>query len=100
MSTKEIQMGNVGLIPERTADPGRAFHLWSSDGAVIISTSRTDTAGVLAGARDVFGPRLFVYQSPTAAASGEIPGLPTYYDYCDAVTQTENGNAGVSLQPH
>jgi hypothetical protein len=50
-------MCNAGLIPERTADPGRAFHLWSSDGAVILSTNRTDAAGTLAGARDVFGPR-------------------------------------------
>ncbi|MDQ2879745.1 MAG: hypothetical protein M3Y48_00365 [Actinomycetota bacterium] len=49
-------MCQTGVIPERTSDPGRAFHLWSSDGAAILTTNRTDPAGVLAGAREVFGP--------------------------------------------
>lgn len=69
-------MCNAGLIPERTADPRRAFHLWSSDGAVILTTHHTDAAGIFVGARDVFGPRLFVHQSPG------------------------KGNADVALQPH
>jgi hypothetical protein len=40
---------HAGLIPERTTDPRRAFHLWSSDGAVILTTHRTDTAAMLGG---------------------------------------------------
>jgi hypothetical protein len=88
-------MCNVGLIPERTADPGRAFHLWSSDGAVILSTNRTDAAGTLAGARDVFGPRLFVCRSPsTMAASATESGLTC----CSPVPQTGTGDGCVDLQ--
>jgi Taurine catabolism dioxygenase TauD, TfdA family len=41
----------------------RAFHLWASDGAVILTTHRTDAAGMLASVRDVFGPRLLTHQS-------------------------------------
>jgi hypothetical protein len=70
-------MCNAGLIPERTADLGRAFHLWSSDGAVILSTSCTDAAGTLAGAREVFGPRLFVWRSPSTLAASTTEGRLT-----------------------
>ncbi|MGH3976990.1 MAG: hypothetical protein ACRDS9_27275 [Pseudonocardiaceae bacterium] len=61
-------MYNAGLSPECTPDPRRAFHLWSSDGAVILTTNHTDVAEMLAGARDVFGPRILVHQSPTTVA--------------------------------
>ncbi|MGB8996255.1 MAG: hypothetical protein WCC65_13220 [Pseudonocardiaceae bacterium] len=53
---------------ELTPDPGRAFHLWASDGAAIRTTNRTDPAGILAGAREVFGPRLLIHQSSPAEA--------------------------------
>jgi alpha-ketoglutarate-dependent taurine dioxygenase len=94
-------MCNAGLIPERTADPGRAFHLWSSDGAVILSTNRTDAAGMLAGAREVFGPRLFVCRlSSTTAASTTESQLVG----CDPVAQAGAGNGSgdlqVDFQPH
>ncbi|MGH4000877.1 MAG: TauD/TfdA family dioxygenase, partial [Pseudonocardiaceae bacterium] len=97
---KEIQMYNAGLSPERTPDPGRAFHLWSSDGAVIFATSRTDAAGMLAGARDVFGPRILVHQSPetvaiNAVAANTVAGQDTYYA---PVTPTVNSNVGVALE--
>ncbi|MGH7750384.1 MAG: TauD/TfdA family dioxygenase, partial [Candidatus Dormibacteria bacterium] len=67
-------MCNAGLIPERTQDPKRAFHLWSADGAVILVTNRTDAGGMLAGVQDVFGPRILVRQSPTTVASSTTPG--------------------------
>jgi alpha-ketoglutarate-dependent taurine dioxygenase len=90
-------MCNTGLIPERTADPGRAFHLWSSDGAVILRTNRTDAAGTLAGARDVFGPRLFVCQSPSTLAAGTTAGRPPGSGRAaEAVT----GNAGMDFRVH
>jgi hypothetical protein len=66
---------NAGLIPERTTDPRRAFHLWSSDGAVILSTNRTDAAGMIAGARDAFGPRILFCQSPTTMAADTSVGI-------------------------
>lgn len=90
-------MCNAGLLPERTPDPRRAFHLWSSDGAVILTTNRTDVAGMLAGAQDVFGPRLLVHQSPTTVATNTTPGQDTYYD---PVTRTVNSDAGVALELH
>lgn len=90
-------MCNAGLIPERTRDPGRAFHLWSSDGAVILTTNHSDAAGMLAGARDVFGPRLLVHQAPTTVVTNMTPGADTYYD---PVTRTVNANAGVALELH
>lgn len=65
----------AGLIPERTA-AGRAFHLWSSDGGVILSTGRTDADGTLAGARDIFGPRLFVCHWPDTGAVGTMADRP------------------------
>lgn len=86
-------MCTAGLIPERTADPGRAFHLWSSDGAVIFATNSTDPAGMLTGARDVFGPRLFIHQSPTSTT-------PSHHTHRDSVTQTGDGNPSVALQLH
>jgi alpha-ketoglutarate-dependent taurine dioxygenase len=73
-------MCQTGVIPERTSDPGRAFHLWSSDGAVILSTNRTDPAGTLAGAREVFGPRLIVCQSPPTAATDDPAMHPVNTD--------------------
>ena len=88
-------MCNAGLIPERTADPGRAFHLWSSDGAVILSTNRTDAAGTLAGARDVFGPRLFVCRSPSTMATGTTEGGLTG---CGPEAQAGTGDGCVDLQ--
>lgn len=88
-------MYNAGLDPERTPDPRRAFHLWSSDGAVILTTNRTDAAGMLADARDVFGPRILVHQSPTHVAGNTVPGQDSYYA---AVTRNAKGNAGVALE--
>lgn len=93
--TKEIHMYNAGLSPERTPDPRRAVHLWSSDGAVILTTNRTDAAGMLAGAGDVFGPRILVHQSPTTVADHRRQD-----SYHPAVTRTVNGNAGVALELH
>jgi alpha-ketoglutarate-dependent taurine dioxygenase len=90
-------MCNTGLIPERTADPGRAFHLWSSDGAVILSTNRTDAAGTLAGARDVFGPRLFVCRSPSTVAASTTAGRPTGAGHA---AQAVAGNGGLDFQLH
>jgi alpha-ketoglutarate-dependent taurine dioxygenase len=87
-------MCHAGLIPERTTDPGRAFHLWSSDGAVILTTHRTDAAGVLAGAREVFGPRLIVCQSPMAVATDTTPDQD---DYFDPVIQTMNADVALDL---
>src|SRR5918998_2008261 len=78
-ATKESHMYNAGLNPERTLDPRRAFHLWSSDGAVIFTTNRADAAGMLAGTRDVFGPRILVHQSPTLVADNTVPGQDSYY---------------------
>jgi Taurine catabolism dioxygenase TauD, TfdA family len=72
-------MYNAGLSPERTSDPGRAFHLWSSDGAVILTTDRTDAAGMLASAHDVFGPRILVHQSSTLEL--HIDGCMAFGDY-------------------
>ncbi len=65
----------AGLVPERTTDPRRAFHLWSSDGAVILRTNHTGVAGILAGARDAFGPRILFCQSPTTMATDTSGGL-------------------------
>ena len=90
-------MCNAGLIPERTPDPGRAFHLWSSDGAVILATDRTDAAGMLAGARDVFGPRILAHQLPITVATNPTPGQDTCYD---PVTRTVSANADLALQVH
>lgn len=90
-------MFHAGLLPERTTDPGRAFHLWSSDGAVILATDRTDATGMLTGAQEVFGPRLFVCQSPATVAGGTIPGSPTG---CGPLAQDGTGNAGVESQLH
>lgn len=90
-------MYNAGLLPERTPDSWRAFRLWSSDGAVILTRNRTDAAGMLAGARDVFGPRLLARQSPTTVATNTTPGQDTYYD---PVTRTVHANAGVTLALH
>lgn len=90
-------MYNAGLSPERTPDPRRAFHLWSSDGAVILTTNRSDFAGMLAGARDVFGPRILVHQSPVTVADSTIPGQDSYYA---AATRTVNGNADVAPDLH
>ncbi|MGH3778746.1 MAG: TauD/TfdA family dioxygenase, partial [Pseudonocardiaceae bacterium] len=90
-------MYNAGLSPERTPDPRRAFHLWSSDGAVILTTNHTDAAGMLAGARDVFGPRLLLHQSPTTVATNTTSGQDTHYA---PMTRTVNGNADVALEPH
>ncbi len=90
-------MYNAGLSPERTPDPRRAFHLWSSDGAVILTTNRTDVAGMLAGAREVFGPRILVHQSPTTVATDTIPDQDAYHA---PVRRTVNRNAGVALEPH
>lgn len=67
----------AGLIPERTTDPRRAFHLWSSDGAVILSTARIDAAGMLAGAQDVFGPRILFYRSSATVTTDTMPGHET-----------------------
>ncbi|MGH3965484.1 MAG: TauD/TfdA family dioxygenase [Pseudonocardiaceae bacterium] len=89
-------MYNAGLSPERTPDPRRAFHLWSSDGAVILTTNRTDAAGMLVGARDVFGPRLLVHQSPTTVVN-TTSGQDTHHA---PMTRTVNGNADVALEPH
>ncbi|MGH3546697.1 MAG: TauD/TfdA family dioxygenase [Pseudonocardiaceae bacterium] len=88
-------MCQTGVIPERTSDPGRAFHLWSSDGAAILTTNRTDPAGVLAGAREVFGPRLIVCQSPATVDTNMAAGQD---GYLDPVIQTVN--ADVALDPH
>ena len=88
-------MCNAGLIPERTADPWRAFHLWSSDGAVILSANRTDAAGTLAGARDVFGPRLFVCRSPSTMAASATDSRHTG---CGPVAQAGTGIDSVDLQ--
>jgi hypothetical protein len=41
--------------------------------AVILATDRADATGMLAGAQEVFGPRLFVCQSPATVAGGTIP---------------------------
>jgi alpha-ketoglutarate-dependent taurine dioxygenase len=90
-------MCNAGLIPERTRDPGRAFHLWSSDGAVILTTNHTDTAGMLIGARDVFGPRILAHQLPMTVVTNTTPGQDTCYD---PATRTVNANAGVTLEVH
>ncbi|HZA18026.1 MAG TPA: TauD/TfdA family dioxygenase [Pseudonocardiaceae bacterium] len=80
-----------------TSNPQRAFHLWSSDGAVILTTHRTDVSGMLAGAREVFGPRILVHQTPATVADSAIPVLDSYYT---AVTRTVNGNAGVAVELH
>lgn len=81
---------HAGLMPECTTDPRRAFHLWSSDGAVILRTNRTDAPGMLAGARDAFGPRILFCQSPTTMATDtcvgsalepRIDGCLTFGDY-------------------
>src|SRR5918997_5196993 len=96
-ATKEIHMYNAGLSPERTPDPRRAFHLWSSDGAVILTTNRADANGMLASARDVFGPRILVHQSPTIVADDTVPGQNSYYA---AMTRTVNGDASVALDLH
>jgi len=90
-------MWQTGVIPERTPDPWRAFHLWSSDGAVILTRNHADAAGMLAGARDVFGPRLLAHQSPTIVATKTTPGHDAYYD---PVTRTVYANAGVALPLH
>jgi len=90
-------MCNAGLIPERTADPGRAFHLWSSDGAVILTTNRTDAAGTLAGARDVFGPRLFVCRTPSATSASATAGGLTGFG---PVAQAVSGHGSVDFQLH
>jgi hypothetical protein len=71
--------------------------LWSSDGAVILTTNHTDVAGMLAGARDVFGPRILVQQPPTIVADNTVPGQDGYYA---AVTRTVNSNADVALDLH
>lgn len=60
---------SAGVMPERTTDPRRAFHLWSSDGAVILRTTRTDAPGMLTGARDAFGPRILFCQPPASTAT-------------------------------
>jgi len=86
-------MCTAGLTPERTADPGRAFHLWSSDGAVIFASNSTDPAGMVTGARDVFGPRLFIHQSPTSTT-------PDHHTHCGSVAQSGDGNPSVALQLH
>jgi hypothetical protein len=88
-------MCNAGLIPERTPDPGRAFHLWSSDGAVILTSNCPDAGGMLAGAREVFGPRILAHQLPTTVVTNPTPGQATYYD---PVTRTVNANADISLE--
>jgi hypothetical protein len=81
---------HAGLIPERTTDPRRAFHLWSSDGAVILTTNRADAAAMLTGAQDAFGPRILFCQSPTTTATNtrvgnalepHIDGCLTFGDY-------------------
>jgi hypothetical protein len=81
---------HAGLMPECTTDPRRAFHLWSSDGAVILRMNRTDAPGMLAGARDAFGPRILFCQSPTTMATDtcvgsalepRIDGCLTFGDY-------------------
>ena len=87
----------AGLIPERTADPRRAFHLWSSDGAVILTGNRTGAGGTLAGARDVFGPRLFVCHSPSTVAASTVRDRPAG---CGLVTQAAIGHTGIHAQPH
>jgi alpha-ketoglutarate-dependent taurine dioxygenase len=87
-------MCQTGVIPERTQDPGRAFHLWSSDGAAILATNRTDAAGMLAGAREVFGPRLIVCQSPTTATTSTTPGQDGYFD---PALQTVNDDVALDL---
>lgn len=76
-------MCNAGLIPERTCDPRRAFHLWSSDGAVILTTHRTGAAGMLTGVRDIFGPRLFVHQSPTTVPARLVLHIDGYLEFGD-----------------
>lgn len=87
----------AGLIPERTADPGRAFHLWSSDGVVILSTGRTEADGTLAGARDIFGPRLFVCHWPDTGAVGTMADRPPGRG---PLPRGVPGNAGVHGQLH
>jgi alpha-ketoglutarate-dependent taurine dioxygenase len=88
-------MCNAGLVPERTVDPGRAFHLWSSDGAVILTSNRTDAAGLLAGARAVFGPRILAHQLPMTVVTNTALGQVSCYD-----PVTVNANAGVRLEVH
>jgi alpha-ketoglutarate-dependent taurine dioxygenase len=88
-------MCQTGVIPEHTPDPGRAFHLWSSDGAVILTTNHTDPAGILAGAREVFGPRLIVYQSPTTVATNTTRGQDGYVDQAK-----QSVHADVALDLH
>ncbi|MCA1834958.1 MAG: TauD/TfdA family dioxygenase [Actinobacteria bacterium] len=87
----------AGLIPERTADPRRAFHLWSSDGAVILTGNRIGAGATLAGARDVFGPRLFVCHSPSIVAASTVRDRPAG---CGLLTQAAIGHAGIDAQPH
>ncbi|MGH3781127.1 MAG: TauD/TfdA family dioxygenase [Pseudonocardiaceae bacterium] len=83
-------MCQTGVIPERTPDPGRAFHLWSSDGAAILTTNRTDPAGVLAGAREVFGPRLIVCQSPTTVVADTTQRRDGYFDPAIQTVNTDD----------
>jgi alpha-ketoglutarate-dependent taurine dioxygenase len=93
-------MLRAGLIPERTVDPRRAFHLWSSDGAAILTTNCTNAAGTLAGARDVFGPRLFISQAPSTVAASTVSGRPGRSSGYIPVAQAATGNADVDGQPH
>jgi alpha-ketoglutarate-dependent taurine dioxygenase len=92
-------MCQTGMIPERTSDPGRAFHFWSSDGAVILATNRSDPAGILAGAREVFGPRLIVCQSPPTEAADLAPDT-TPGEGCHLDRANHTVNAGVALDLH
>lgn len=66
---------------ELTPDPGRAFHLWASDGAAIRTTNRTDPAGILAGTREVFGPRLLIHQSAPAEAPATTRGQDGHIEH-------------------
>jgi hypothetical protein len=60
----------LGIVPERTDDPGRAAALVGRDGAAILTGRATDEAGARAVAHDVLGARVIVVPEPAAVREG------------------------------
>jgi alpha-ketoglutarate-dependent taurine dioxygenase len=90
-------MYGVGFVPRTTDDPEEAFRLWSSEGAVILATGRTDAEGMLEGTEAVFGEHLVSHQGFSHVGANRTPGEDTYFD---PATRTVHANAGVILELH
>lgn len=87
-------MWNVGLVPERTTDPARAWSLLEMDGVCILELGSVDAADATTGTEHVLGERLRAHRLPVSIGTNPTPNQPVFFDPATKTVNSDSLNRG------